>query len=209
MNTQVDTKLEAVVLPVSDVDRAKRFYEGLGWRLDADFAGDGWRAVQFTPPGSASSIHFGKGITTAAPGSVQGLLLVVDDIEVARAELTERGADVSEPFHYEGIRGPQLPGPDPERGSYRSYAAFSDPDGNGWVLQEIHDRLPGRGLSLDVPSLTGLLREAEARHGEFERTAPKHHWSDWYASYIVARVQGATSAEAAEIAALHLKGATA
>jgi catechol 2,3-dioxygenase-like lactoylglutathione lyase family enzyme len=207
-HTTVDTKLEAVVLPVSDVDRAKRFYEGLGWRLDADFVGEGWRAVQFTPPGSPCSIHFGKGIGTAAPGSVQGLLLVVDDIEVARAELIGRGADVSEPFHYEGIRGPQLPGPDPDRGSYRSYASFEDPDGNGWVLQEIHDRLPGRGLSLDVGSLTALLRETEEQHGDFERSAPKHHWSGWYASYIVARVQGATSAEAAKIAALHLKGAS-
>jgi catechol 2,3-dioxygenase-like lactoylglutathione lyase family enzyme len=118
-NAHVDMKLEVVVIPVSDVDRAKRFYEGLGWRLDADFAGDDWRAVQLTPPGSPCSIHFGKGVTTAAPGSVQGLFLVVDDIEAARAELIAKGADVSEPFHYAGVKGPRVPGPDPERGSYR------------------------------------------------------------------------------------------
>jgi catechol 2,3-dioxygenase-like lactoylglutathione lyase family enzyme len=204
----VDTKLEAVVIPVSDVDRAKRFYEGLGWRLDADFVGDGWRAVQFTPPGSPTSIHFGKGITTATPGSVQGLLLVVDDVEVARAELNAKGAKVSEPFHYEGIRGPQLPGPDPERGTYRSYATFNDPDGNGWVLQEIHERLPGRGFTVDVPSLTELLKETEEHHGDYEKKAPKHHWSGWYAAYVVARVQGKTPDEAEEEAALHLKGAS-
>ena len=157
----VDLKLEVVVLPVSDVDRAKRFYEGLGWRLDADFAGEDWRAVQLTPPGSPCSIHFGKGVTTAVPGSVQGLFLVVDDIEAARAELIANGVDVSEPFHFSGIRGPRLPGPDPERRSYASYASFSDPDGNGWLLQEIKTRLPGRGLSLDVTTLTELLREAE------------------------------------------------
>lgn len=202
----IETKLEVVALPVSDVDRAKRFYEGLGWRLDADFTGDGWRAVQFTPPGSLTSIHFGKGITEAAPGSAQGLFLVVDDIEAARAELIAKGADVSELFHYAGIKGPRLPGPDPGHGTYRTYAEFSDPDGNGWVLQEIHERLPGRGFGLDAPSLTELLREAEERHGEYERTAPKHHWSDWYAAYVVARMQGTTREEAAQIASQRLKG---
>jgi catechol 2,3-dioxygenase-like lactoylglutathione lyase family enzyme len=206
-NAHVDMKLEVVVIPVSDVDRAKRFYEGLGWRLDADFAGDDWRAVQLTPPGSPCSIHFGKGVTTAAPGSVQGLFLVVDDIEAARAELIAKGADVSEPFHYAGVRGPRLAGPDPERGSYRSYASFSDPDGNSWLLQEIKTRLPGRGLSLDVAALTELLRETEQRHGQYEPTAPKHHWSAWYAAYIVARERGKTPEEAAQDGALHIEGA--
>jgi catechol 2,3-dioxygenase-like lactoylglutathione lyase family enzyme len=141
---QVDFKLEVVAIPVSDADRAKRFYQNLGWRLDADFAGEDFRVVQFTPPGSPSSIHFGKGTTTAAPGSAQGLFLVVSDIDAARAALVERGVEVSGIFHYAGIRGPRVPGPHPERGSYRSYASFSDPDGNGWLLQEITTRLPGR-----------------------------------------------------------------
>ena len=140
----VDLKLEVVAIPVSDVDRAKRFYENLGWRLDADFAGDDFRIVQFTPPGSHSSIHFGRGVTPAAPGSAQGLFLVVSDIDAARAALLARGVDVSEAFHFAGVRGPRLAGPHPERGSYRSYATFSDPDGNGWLLQEITTRLPGR-----------------------------------------------------------------
>jgi catechol 2,3-dioxygenase-like lactoylglutathione lyase family enzyme len=140
----MDMKLEVVVLPVTDVDRAKRFYEQLGWRLDADFViGPAARAVQFTPPGSAASIHFGKGLTTAAPGSIQGLYLVVRDIEEARAELTGRGVAVSEIFH-RTPGTPAQPGVDPERKSYASFATFSDPDGNGWLLQEIRQRLPGR-----------------------------------------------------------------
>ena len=145
-----DLKLEVVVIPVSDVDRAKRFYESLGWRLDADFAtGDDWRGVQLTPPGSPCSIIFGKGITTAAPGSAQGLMLIVDDIGSARAELVGHGADLSEVFHFEdgihvtGTTG-RAPGPDPQGRSYSSWASFSDPDGNGWLLQEIKTRLPGR-----------------------------------------------------------------
>jgi catechol 2,3-dioxygenase-like lactoylglutathione lyase family enzyme len=202
----VDLKLEVITIPVSDVDRAKRFYEGLGWRIDADFSGDGWRAVQLTPPGSPCSIHLG---TTAVPGSAQGLFLVVDDIEAARADLTRKGVDVSEPFHYAGIRGPRLPGPDPERGSYRSYGSFSDPDGNGWLLQEVKTRLPGRGLSLDVATLTELLQETEKRHGGYEPTAPKHHWSGWYAAYVVARERGRTPDEAAKDATLHIEGALA
>jgi catechol 2,3-dioxygenase-like lactoylglutathione lyase family enzyme len=196
----VDLKLEVVTIPVSDIERAKRFYERLGWRLDADFKGDGWRAVQLTPPGSPCSIHLGD----AGSGPVQGLFLVVDDIEAARADLVGKGVDVSEPFHFAGIRGPKLPGPDPDRGTYRSYASFNDPDGNGWLLQEITTRLPGRGLSLDVATLTGLLREAEEGHGKFEATAPKHHWSEWYAAYIVAREQGKAPEEAAADAALHV-----
>jgi catechol 2,3-dioxygenase-like lactoylglutathione lyase family enzyme len=143
--SKVEMKLEVVVIPVSDVDRAKRFYEGLGWRLDADFKGVGdWRGVQMTPPGSACSIHFGKGITEAAPGSVQNLYLVVSDIEAARAELKGRGADVGEAFHFTGFGGKVMPGPDPEGRSYATYATFKDPDGNGWLLQEIKQRLPGR-----------------------------------------------------------------
>jgi catechol 2,3-dioxygenase-like lactoylglutathione lyase family enzyme len=202
----VDLKLEVVVLPVSDVDRAKRFYEGLGWRLDGDFTnGADWRGVQMTPPGSACSIHFGKGITTAAPGSIKNLYLVVSDIEAARAELIARGADVSEPFHFDSIGGPPLPGRGPQNASYMTYASFSDPDGNSWLLQEIGTRFPGRGFSsLDVASLTDLLKETEQHHGEFEPTAPKHHWSGWYAAYIVARQRGRTPEEAAKEGALHV-----
>jgi catechol 2,3-dioxygenase-like lactoylglutathione lyase family enzyme len=209
----VDTKLEVVVLPVSDVDRAKRFYGSLGWRLDADFAaGENWRVVQLTPPGSACSVMFGKGITTAVPGSVQGTFLIVDDIEAARAQLIGQGADVSGVFHFEGglhvigTKG-RVPGPDPQGNSYRTWASFSDPDGNGWLLQEIKTRLPGRGTNLDVAALTELLREAEEHHGNYEPTAPKHHWSGWYAAYIVARERGTAPEEAAKDAASHLEGA--
>ena len=203
----VDLKLEVVVIPVSDVDRAKRFYEGLGWRLDADFSGaDSWRGVQVTPPGSPCSIHFGKGITTAAPGSAQNLYLVVSDIEAARTELIARGAKVSEAFHFEAFGGPPVPGREPNGRSYGTYATFSDPDGNTWLLQEITTRLPGRGLSnLDVASLRELLREAEEHHGEYEASAPKHHWSDWYAAYIVAREQGKTPEESVTVGTQHME----
>jgi catechol 2,3-dioxygenase-like lactoylglutathione lyase family enzyme len=209
----VDTKLEVVILPVSNVDRAKRFYEGLGWRLDADFAaGEDWRVVQLTPAGSPCSVIFGKGITTAVPGSVQGSFLVVDDIAAARAELVAHSVDVSEVFHFEGgfhVTGTKgrVPGPDPKGRSYSSWASFNDPDGNGWMLQEIKTRLPGRGLSLDVPTLTELLRETEKHHGAYEPTAPKHHWSEWYGVYIVAREQGRTPEEAAQEAARHVQAA--
>ena len=203
----VDLKLEVVVLPVSDVDRAKSFYERLGWRLDADFAaGDRWRVVQMTPPGSPCSIHFGKGVTTAAPGSAQNLYLVVSDMEAARKELIGRGADVGEAFHHASFRGPRVPGHDPEGRSYGTYASFHDPDGNSWLLQEIKTRLPGRGLgNLDIASLTEFLREAETHHGEYEPTAPKHHWSAWYAAFVVARQQGRTPEEAAKEGALHME----
>lgn len=144
-------KLEVIVLPVSDVDRAKAFYESLGWRLDADFPGDGgFRVVQLTPPGSPASIIFGSGVTSAAPGSVQGLYLVVEDIDAAREDLVARGVSVSEVYHDAGGvfehagTDQRVPGPDPDRGSYASFAAFTDPDGNGWRLQEITERLPGR-----------------------------------------------------------------
>jgi len=206
-STPVDLKLEVVVLPVADVDRSKRFYEGLGWRLDADFSGvDGFRGVQMTPPGSPCSIHFGRKITTAAPGSIKNLYLVVSDIEAARRELRAKGADVSETFHFAGFGGPMMPGPDPGGNSYATLATFSDPDGNSWLLQEVKTRLPGRGLSnLDVASLTGFLREAETRHGDYEATAPKHHWSDWYAAYIVAREQGRTPEDAVRDGGRHME----
>jgi predicted enzyme related to lactoylglutathione lyase len=211
----MDMKLEALVVPVSDVDRAKRFYGSLGWRLDADFAFDnGFRVVQFTPPGSGCSVQFGTNITSAAPGSAQGLYLIASDIEAARDELVAHGVKVSEVFHA-GTPGAQfqakgtngrVSGPALDHASYGSFATFSDPDGNGWLLQEIKTRLPGRGLSMDVPTLTELLQETEKRHGEYEPTAPKHHWSAWYAAYIVARENGRTPDEAAKDAVLHIEG---
>jgi catechol 2,3-dioxygenase-like lactoylglutathione lyase family enzyme len=205
----VETKLEVVVIPVSDVERSKRFYGSLGWRLDADFSnGPDWRIVQMTPPGSQTSVQFGKGITTAVPGSLKGTYLVVEDIEAARADLIAKGADVSEPFHFASIGGPRVPGVDPERRTYNTRATFGDPDGNTWLLQEVTTRLPGRGFSgLDVATLTALLRETEMRHGGYEAIAPKHHWSDWYAAYIVARQQGKTPEDAAKDAARHMESA--
>ena len=208
----VDLKLEVVVVPVSDVDRARRFYESLGWRLDADFTnGEDWRLVQMTPPGSPCSVMFGKGFTTAVPGSVQGTFLVVEDVEAARAELVGHGVNVTEVFHFDsmllraaGTKG-RVPGPDPDARSYFSFASFSDPDGNSWLLQQVTTRLPGRGLSADVATLTELLREAEKRHGEYEPTAPTHHWSTWYAEYMVARQRGKASDAAATDAALHIE----
>ena len=193
----VDTKLEVVVIPVSDVDRAKRFYGGLGWRLDADFAvGDRFRVVQFTPPGSPCSIHFGTGVTSAAPGSAQ-LYLIVSDVEAARAELARRGVEVGEVFHRAGPGQPAQKGRDPERRSYVSFASFSDPDGNGWLFQEITTRLPGRvdpaatsfGSSIDLAS---ALRRAAAAHGEHEKRTGQRdeNWPDWYAAYIVAEQAG-------------------
>lgn len=206
-----DTKLEVVVIPVSDVERSRRFYQRLGWRLDADFSdGAGWRAIQLTPPGSACSVIFGQGVTAVAPGSAQGLFLVVTDLEAARAQLREGGAEVSEVFHFAGglhVLGPEgrAPGPDPEGQSYRSWASFRDPDGNGWFLQEVKTRLPGRGLSRDVASLELLLREAEQRHGEHGAAAPKHHWSQWYAGYIDARERGKSVEDAVQDATHHLE----
>jgi catechol 2,3-dioxygenase-like lactoylglutathione lyase family enzyme len=200
----VDLKLEVIAIPVSDVDRAKRFYESLGWKLDADFwIGKNFRAVQLTPPGSPCSIHLS---TTAVPGSAQGMFLVVSDLEAARSALIAHGAEVSDVFHFDGDHQP-VPGPDPGGKSYFSYASFADPDGNRWVLQEITTRLPGRGLSWDLATLTDLLREAEAHHGEYEPTAPKHHWSGWYGAYIVARERGRTPDEAVKDATRHIEGA--
>jgi catechol 2,3-dioxygenase-like lactoylglutathione lyase family enzyme len=208
--SSTNLKLEVVAIPVSDVDRAKRFYERLGWRLDGDFVNGDFRGVQMTPPGSACSIQFGKGTTKAAPGSVQGTFLVVDDLEAARADLIAKGAEVSAPFHFKEIGGQPFPGKDPEGRSYFSYASFSDPDGNGWLLQEIKARFPGRGFSnLDVAAFTELLRETEERHGQYEPTAPKHHWSGWYAAYVVARQGGKTPDEAAKEATQHVESALA
>jgi catechol 2,3-dioxygenase-like lactoylglutathione lyase family enzyme len=214
-NAEHDLKLEVVVIPVSDVDRAKRFYGNLGWRLDADFGFDnGFRIVQFTPPGSPCSVQFGTHVTSATPGSAEGLYLVVSDIEAARDELAAHAAEVSEVFHpaapgaqfrSDGTNG-RVSGPAPDHASYGSFATFSDPDGNRWLLQEIKTRLPGRGVSLDVSTLTELLRETEMRHGSYEPTAPKHHWSGWYAAYIVARERGATADEAARDATSHIEG---
>lgn len=204
----VDLKLEVVVLPVADVDRSKQFYSGLGWRLDADFAFDnGFRVVQFTPPGSDCSIQFGTKMTSAAPGSVRGTYLIVPDIEAARAELSALGAKVSEVFHPtdpgaqfqpEGNAG-RAAGPAEEHGSYRSFATFADPDGNGWLLQEIRTRLPGRvdpghmGFT-SATDLAAALRRAAAAHGEHEKRigSADANWPDWYAEYMVREQSGET-----------------
>ena len=193
----VDMKLEVVVIPVSDVDRAKRFYSNLGWRLDADFVvGAAFRVVQFTPPGSSCSIHFGTGVTSAVPGSARGFYLVVSDIEAAHAELVARGVDVSEVFH-RWVGEDPASGPDPARRSYASYATFSDPDGNEWLLQEVTARLPGRVDAADTTftSLTELaaaLRRAAAAHGEHEKRIGRADpdWPAWYAEYMVAEQAG-------------------
>jgi catechol 2,3-dioxygenase-like lactoylglutathione lyase family enzyme len=213
---KVDTKLEVVVIPVADVDRSKEFYTKLGWRLDADFPFDnGFRVVQFTPPGSGCSVQFGAKITSAAPGSAQGLYLVVSDVAAARGELAARGIDVSEVFH-PGTPGAQfqidgsgrISGPAPQHATYGSFATLRDPDGNGWLFQEVTTRLPGRGLgNLDVATMAELLQEAEQHHSEYEPTAPKHHWQDWYAAYIVARQDGKTPEEAAKDGKIHIEGA--
>jgi catechol 2,3-dioxygenase-like lactoylglutathione lyase family enzyme len=195
----VDLKLEVLAIPVADVERAKRFYgETLGWRLDGDFvAGDEFRGLQYTPPGSACSIHFGKGITPAAPGSAKGLFLAVSDIVAARAELVDRGVNVSEVFHRAGPGKPPISGPNPERRSYSSFATFDDPDGNTWVLQEITTRLPGRVEADETKyaSLTDLasaMRRAEIAHGEYEKKLGQRHadWPSWYAAYMIAEQSG-------------------
>ncbi|MGX1542411.1 VOC family protein [Streptomyces adustus] len=200
----MDMKLEVVVVPVSDVDRAKEFYTALGWRLDADVVtGEDFRVVQVTPPGSPASVIFGTSVTDQAPGSARGLHLIVDDIDAARDELKRRGAEPSEVFHDAGGvfhhagTDARVPGPDPQRSSYGSFLSFSDPDGNGWILQEITTRLPGR---LDPAStafastedLVGALRRAAAAHGKHEaRTgAEDPDWPDWYARYMVADQAG-------------------
>jgi catechol 2,3-dioxygenase-like lactoylglutathione lyase family enzyme len=204
----VDMKLEVVVIPVSDVDRAKDFYTKLGWRLDADFAADSeFRVIQFTPPGSGCSIIFGKNVTAAAPGSAKGLYLIVSDVAAARADLIVRGVKVSDVFHavggaHTGLDEPfllgrlRVTGPDPEHRTYHSFASFSDPDGNGWFFQEVVARLPGRveGDTAFTSStdLANAMRRASAAHGEHEKRigAADPGWPDWYAAYMVAEQTG-------------------
>jgi catechol 2,3-dioxygenase-like lactoylglutathione lyase family enzyme len=205
----VDTKLEIVVIPVSDIDRAKEFYGRLGWRLDADYDnGTDFRVIQFTPPGSGCSVIFGRNVTAAAPGSAQGLYLIVSSIQAAREELLGRGVAISEAFHDAGgvYAGPDQPflfgrlrvsGPDPEHRSYRTFASFSDPDGNGWLLQEITNRLPGRIDSAatsfsSARDLASALKRAAAAHGEHEKRTGQRdeNWPDWYAAYMVAEQSG-------------------
>jgi catechol 2,3-dioxygenase-like lactoylglutathione lyase family enzyme len=197
----IPLKLEVITIPVSDVDRAKAFYESLGWRLDADFSDGKDRAIQFTPPGSPCSIHFGTRVTPSAPGSAQGLWLIVSDILAARDELVRRGVDASEVFHFAtwdrlDPKG-RLSGPDPSRHSYASFVSFSDPDGNGWVLQEITTRLPGRidattTSYASATDLAGALRRAEAAHGEHEKRTGQRDadWPTWYAAYMAAEHAG-------------------
>ena len=207
----VDMKFEVVVIPVSDVDRAKEFYGRLGWRLDADADydnGNDFRVIQFTPPGSGCSVIFGKNVTAAAPGSAQGLYLIVANIEAARDELLGRGVAISEVFRDAGgvYAGPDAPylfgrrrvsGRDPEHRSYRSFASFSDPDGNGWLFQEVTTRLPGRidpatTAFASANDLASALRRAEAAHGEHEKRTGQRdaNWPDWYAAYMVAEQAG-------------------
>ena len=204
-----DMKFEIVVIPVSDVDRAKKFYASLGWRLDADFDnGADFRVIQFTPPGSGCSVIFGKNVTAAAPGSAQGLYLIVSDIAAARSELLDRGVDIGEVFHgangvYAGSDEPYLfgrvrvGGPDPNHGSYRSFASFRDPDGNGWLLQEVTARLPGRIDSAattfaSATDLAAAFRRAAAAHGKHEAEIghADANWPDWYAEYMVGEQNG-------------------
>jgi catechol 2,3-dioxygenase-like lactoylglutathione lyase family enzyme len=202
----VPLRFEVVVLPVADVDRAKDFYQRLGWRFDIDLVVDeGYRVVQFTPPDSPTSIQFGTGLTSMAPGSIQDLYLIVEDIEAARDELIARGAEVSGIWHGRGLGTVgHEPGIDPERASYRSFASFSDPDGNSWLLQEITERLPGRGGSKGIAGLAQLLHETSVHHGAFEAVAPPHDWWDWYAAYAHAREGGSTEAEASAAAGRYM-----
>jgi catechol 2,3-dioxygenase-like lactoylglutathione lyase family enzyme len=208
LKSEIDMKFEIVVIPVADVDRAKEFYAKIGWRLDADFDnGKDFRVVQFTPPGSGCSVIFGRNVTAAAPGSAQGLYLIVADLEAARKTLAARGVSISGAFHNDGVyAGKDEPylfgsvrvsGPDPERRSYRSFASFKDPDGNGWLLQEITTRLPGRidaaaTSFASANDLANAMRRAEAAHGEHEKRigAADTNWPDWYAEYMVAEQAG-------------------
>lgn len=208
----MDLRLEVVVIPVSDLDRAKAFYENLGFRLDIDHVNENFRGIQFTPPGSEASILFGKGVTSAKAGSADSLVLAVDNIEAARDDLIARGVDVSEVFYYAAgpfnntVENPRVSGRDPEGRSYWSFASFEDPDGNGWLLQEIQTRLPGRewkltrARAMDVGTLAELLHETEEHHGQYENTHDKHHWWDWYAPYLSARQNGSSPEKAAAAA---------
>jgi catechol 2,3-dioxygenase-like lactoylglutathione lyase family enzyme len=199
----MNMKLEVVIVPVSDVDRAKVFYEKVGFRLDIDVANGNFRGIQFTPPQSEASIIFGKGVTSAKSGSIDQLVLAVDDIDAARSDLIARGVDVSEVFHYAGgpfnnaVTNARVSGRDPQGRSYFSFASFQDPDGNGWLLQEITTRLPGRVDSAatrfgSASDLASALRRAEAAHGEHEKRTGERdaNWPDWYAAYMVAEQAG-------------------
>jgi catechol 2,3-dioxygenase-like lactoylglutathione lyase family enzyme len=204
----MNMKLEVVIVPVSDVDRAKAFYEKLGFRLDIDVVNENFRGIQFTPPGSEASIIFGKGVMLAGPGSTD-LVLAVDNVDAAREDLIARGVNVSEVFHYVGgpfnntIENPRVAGRDPEGRSYFSFASFEDPDGNRWLLQEITARLPGREWeqkragSIGVARLAELLRETSEHHDNYEKTHAKHNWWDWYAAYLSARENGSSPEQAA------------
>ncbi|HYT53064.1 MAG TPA: VOC family protein [Verrucomicrobiae bacterium] len=203
----MNMKLEVVIIPVSDVDRAKAFYEKLGFRLDIDTVNENFRGVQFTPPNSEASIIFGQGITSARSGSTD-LVFAVDNVDAAREDLIARGVNVSEVFDYAGgpfnntIANPRVGGRDPEGRSYFSFASFEDPDGNRWLLQEITTRLPGReweqkgARAMDVATVAGLLRETSEHHDHYEKTHAGHHWWDWYAPYLTARQNGSSPAEA-------------
>jgi catechol 2,3-dioxygenase-like lactoylglutathione lyase family enzyme len=206
---QPDMRLEVVVIGVSDVARAKAFYKKLGWRLDFDGGvGEDFYCVQMTPHNSEASIIFGKGVTSAKPGSGHSLILAVDDIDAARDDLVARGVDVSEVFHYAGgpfnnaVENPRVGGRDPEGRSYFSFASFEDPDGNGWLLQEIKERFPDREWNVkrapdtDVATLAELLRETSEHHDHFEKMHAEHHWWDWYAPYLSARQNGSNPKEA-------------
>jgi catechol 2,3-dioxygenase-like lactoylglutathione lyase family enzyme len=201
-------KLEVVFLGVSDVDRAKAFYEKLGWRIDIDVAHGDFRGVQVTPYHSEASIIFGKGLTSAKAGSTQSLVLAVDNIDAARDYLLARGVDVSEVFHFAAgpfnntVENPRVTGHDPEGRSYFSFASFDDPDGNSWFLQEITTRFPGREWkrTLDVPTLAELLHETAEHHDHFEKTHGAHNWWDWYAPYFNARQNGSSPEEASAAA---------
>jgi catechol 2,3-dioxygenase-like lactoylglutathione lyase family enzyme len=213
----LDMKLEVVVLGVSDVDRAKAFYENLGWRLDADFAtSDDWRVVQLTPHHSEASIIFGKGIASPKPGLADSLILAVDDIDAARDDLIARGVNVSEVFHFAGDvfragENARVGGREPQGRSYHSFASFEDPDGNGWLLQEVPTRLPGRewkstrGPAEDVATLAQLLRETAEHHDHYEKTHAEHDWWDWYSPYLSARQNGSSPEQATAAADRHMK----
>jgi len=212
----VDMKLEVVLLRVSDIDRAKAFYENLGWRVDIDIAGGDFRGVQVTPHNSEASIIFGKGTNLAKPGSAN-LVLAVDDIDAARDYLVARGVDVSEVFHYaagpfnDTVENPRVSGRDPEGRSYFSFASFEDPDGNTWLLQEITTRLPGRvwqSRTTDVATLAELLHETSEHHDPYEKSHGKHQWWDWYAPYLSARQNGSSPEEAAAAASSYMEKLT-
>ncbi|WP_242344574.1 VOC family protein [Anaeromyxobacter terrae] len=210
-------RLEVAMLGVSDVDRAKTFYENLGWRLDADVASDGFHAVQLTPHNSEASIIFGKGVTSPKPGSVDSLVLVVNDLEAARKDLITHGVEVSEIFHYAGgpfntsVKSSRVSGRDPQGRPYHSFASFADPDGNEWLLQEIQTRLPGRewtstrARATDVATLAELLHETAEHHDDFEKTHAEHHWWDWYAPYLSARQSGSSPEQAAAAAGRYME----